>query len=109
MASITLITCSLFFSHLELPERAQLRRLALRLHQDGIGPLLKSPLRRLLTPAWRILVWRGGRLLSAPLRRLLASGVSVTDSQLNLPDYSNYVALKKLGDDDRVSYHHIPF
>jgi Methyltransferase domain len=93
----------------ELPERAQWRRLVSRVRQYGMGALLKAPLRRVLTPAWRMVVWRGGHLVSAPLRRILVSRISATDSQLNLPDYANYVALQKLGHDDRHWTHHRPF
>jgi predicted O-methyltransferase YrrM len=85
----------------KLPELAQCRRLASRVRQGNIGPLCKSPWGRMLMPAWRMIVWRGGRLVKAPLRRLLASRASVPDSELNLPDGVNYVALQKLRDDDR--------
>jgi predicted O-methyltransferase YrrM len=93
----------------ELPERAQWGRFVSRVQQDGMAALLKAPLRRILTPAWRMLVWRGGQLVSVPLRRILASRISATDSQLRLPDYANYVALQKLGHDDRHWAHHRPF
>jgi hypothetical protein len=56
-----------------------------------------------------MLAWRGRQLVSAPLRRILVSKITLTDSQLNLPDYSNYVALQKLGEDDRHWTHHRPF
>jgi predicted O-methyltransferase YrrM len=95
----------------KLPELAQWQRLAWRARQGNLGPLFKSPWRRVVMPAWRMIVWRGGRLVSAPTRFLHISRNSVTDSQLNLPDYGNYVALEKLRDD--IDGHwaapHIPF
>jgi hypothetical protein len=93
----------------ESPERMAWRRLASRVRRGEVGPLLKQPLHRVLLPAWNLLLWRGGRLVRAPLRRVLPSRASVPDSELNLPDGVNYVALQKLGEDDRHWTHHIPF
>ena len=93
----------------ELPELAQWRTLVSRVRQHGMGALSRAPPRRILAPAWRMLVRRGGQLVNAPLRRILVSRISSTDSQLNLPVYSNYVALQKLGDDNRHWSHHRRF
>jgi predicted O-methyltransferase YrrM len=82
----------------ELPERKAWRNAASRVGQHGIGPLLQAPLRQVLTPTWRMLMWRVGQLGNVPLRRIAASRISLTDSQLNLPYNSNYVALQKLAD-----------
>jgi predicted O-methyltransferase YrrM len=87
----------------ELPERARWRELVLRVRQHGVGYLLRAPLRRILLPAWRLLVWRVAQLVSAPLRRILVSKVSLADSQLNPLGSSNYVALQKLADGNRHS------
>jgi len=87
----------------KLPELAQWQRLASRVRQGTIGPLLKSPWRRMLMPAWRMIVWRGVWLVSTPMRRFLVSRNSVTDAELNLPNSANYVALQKLRDDDDVT------
>jgi predicted O-methyltransferase YrrM len=70
----------------ELPEQVRWRRLVSRVRQHGIGPLLKTPLSRIFVPK-----------------------ISLTDSQLNLPAYSNYVALQKLREDDRHWTHHRAF
>jgi predicted O-methyltransferase YrrM len=94
----------------ELPEQVRWRRrLVSRVHRDGIGPLLRAPLSRIFVPGWRMLRWRIGQLASVPLRRILVSSISLTDSQLNLPAYSNYIALQKLGQDDRHWTHHRAF
>jgi hypothetical protein len=90
----------------ELPELAAGRRFVSRVRQNGISWLLNAPLRRFLVPAWQMFEWR----LVAPKSTLL-------DSQLNLPEYSNYVALEKLENDligeghhvTRHWTHHIPF
>ncbi len=93
----------------ERMERAEWRRLKSRVCQYGIGALVRAPVSRILAPASRILVARVGQLVNAPLRRILASNSSVPDSQLNLPVYSNYVALQKGGDDNRHWTDHRPF
>jgi predicted O-methyltransferase YrrM len=81
-----------------LSERTALRNAATRVRQHGIGPLLRAPLRHIIAPAWRILMWRVGQLVKAPVRHIPGSRISLTDSQLNLPYHSNYVALQKLAD-----------
>jgi hypothetical protein len=81
-----------------LPERTALRNAASRVHKEGIGPLLRAPLRHIIAPAWRILMWRAGQLVNAPVRYFPGSRSSLMDSQLNLPYHSNYVALQKLAD-----------
>jgi hypothetical protein len=93
----------------ELPERAQWRKLVSRVREYGIGPLLRAPLNRIAAPAWRMLGWRALHLVSAPLGCIFASVICLTDSQLNLPGHSNYVALQKLGNDNRHWTHHRPF
>lgn len=67
-----------------------------RLRQQGISPLVRAPLSRVIAPAWRKLVssarqhWRV--MVSEPLRR-------IPGSEVGLPEYVNYVALQKLEDD----------
>jgi predicted O-methyltransferase YrrM len=92
-----------------LPERPQWRALVSRARQDGIGPLLTARLSRILAPAWRMLKWRVNQLMSSPLRHPRLSRILLTDAQLNLPAYANYVALQKLREDDRHWTHHRAF
>jgi predicted O-methyltransferase YrrM len=82
----------------ELPERTAWRKVMSGVRQDGMSQLLRAPLRRIFRPAGRMLMWRVGQLVNAPLRRIPGSTTSLTDSRLNLPYYSNYVALQKLAD-----------
>jgi hypothetical protein len=79
----------------ELPERTASRNLLSRARQHGIGALMKAPRSRILAPAWRILLRRVNKLV--PLHRVFTSKVSA-DSQLNILDYSNHIALQKLAD-----------
>jgi hypothetical protein len=51
-----------------------------------------------LAPAWRILLRRADNLVNASLRRIFPSKMLSSDSQLNLPDSANYVALQKLAE-----------
>src|SRR6266851_8449751 len=57
----------------ELPELAASRRFVSRVRQQGIGPLVRAPLSRIIAPAWQMLVWHAGQywrvLVSEPLRR----------------------------------------
>ena len=79
----------------ELPERTASRNLLSRARQHGIRALMDAPRSRILAPAWRILLRRVNKLV--PLHRVSTSKVS-SDSWLNIPDYSNHIALQKLAD-----------
>jgi predicted O-methyltransferase YrrM len=80
----------------ELPELAASRRLVSRVRQQGIGPLVRAPLSRIIAPAWQMLVWHAGQywrvLVSEPFRR-------TPGTDLGLPEYLNHVALQKLEHD----------
>jgi hypothetical protein len=79
----------------ELQEQAAAwRKVVSRARQCGIGALQRASLSRILAPSWRMLVGRVNKLV--PLHRIFVSTASLADSQLNLPGYSNYVALQKL-------------
>jgi|SRR5271155_1153020 len=60
----------------ELPERVALQNALSGVRQDGIGPLLRAPLHRIIAPAWRILMWRIGQLVSAPVRGIPGSRIA---------------------------------
>ena len=78
----------------ELPERAAVRNLLSRSRQFGIGALIKAPRSRVLAPAWRLLLSRiDQQLVTAPLRH--RSATNLPDLELNLPPYSQYVAVQK--------------
>jgi predicted O-methyltransferase YrrM len=89
------------------PEQAAWRNFKSRARQYGIGALVRAPLNRILAPAWRILLWRADKLVNASLHRVFPSKVSLSDAQLNLPDFSNYIALQKLA--EGYSTHFTPF
>jgi predicted O-methyltransferase YrrM len=79
----------------ELQEQAAAwRKVVSRARQCGIGALQRASLSRILAPSLRMLVGRVNKLV--PLHRIFVSTASLADSQLNLPGYSNYVALQKL-------------
>jgi hypothetical protein len=90
-------------SQLSLQQEAY-RNLVSRLQKYGIHALVRSPLSRILAPAWRLILRRVDELVDASLHRIFPSKMSLPDSQLNLPDHSNYIAIQKLADGYSTQY-----